>query len=103
MNSTCFSVAKAYFMCLSFLCDHSLRFFLFAKPVFCFSVFYAITVFAFSYSQSLFSVSQFFIRQRFPLFLIRKAHFVCFSVFFLFTFFFFFYLSISFFFFFFFY
>ena len=52
-----------------------------AKPILCVSVFYATTASAFSYPQSLFSVSQFFMRRRPPLFLIRKARFLCFSVF----------------------
>ena len=56
MDSTCFSIGKAYFMCLSFLCDHSLRFFLSAKPVFCFSFFYATAASAFLYPQSPFSL-----------------------------------------------
>src|SRR5436309_13772292 len=79
-----FPSAKPIFMCLNFLCDPAwgLRF---PQTVFCVSLFYATTVSAFSYPQSLFSVSQFFMRQRPPLFLIRKAHFLCFSVFFLIT------------------
>src|SRR5436309_13772291 len=76
MDSTCFPVRQAYFyvsqffmrpglgpplsanrfLCLTFLCDHSLRFFLSAKPLFCFSVFYATAASAFPYPQSPFSV-----------------------------------------------
>src|SRR5436305_13187594 len=55
-QSSLFLIHKVCFMFLSFLSDHSLRFFLFAKPVYCFSVFYVTAIFAFPYSQSSFSL-----------------------------------------------
>src|SRR6266496_3637766 len=52
-----------------------------ANPIFCFSIFYAVTASTFPCLRSLFSAPQFFMRRWPPLFLIHKAHFLCFSVF----------------------
>src|SRR5436190_20367141 len=72
---------KSLFNLLFFLHLWIQRAFPSAKPIFCFSVFYATTASAFSYPQSLFFVSQFFMQRRPPLFLIRKARFLCFLCF----------------------
>ena len=51
-----------------------------ANPVFCFSIFYAITASTFLCPQSLFSVPQFLMRSQPPLFLIHEACFLFLSI-----------------------